>query len=400
MNRPSRARRLRIGIGVLSTIIVGALAASYQACTLYSSSLLAPLDSGQGGSGASSGCDRAVPPARPAVSDEGGSDIGPVIAAFETIDIGLGGTTADGGPTPLPPFGYDLDGVCTCPGLPSCQQASKTAPESCDDDAGRDHAAITLFRYLGAAASTGTSQIDQGLMAGQYGILLVIKNYNGLQNDSRVTVDFFVSNGLNRDPDGGVPTPQFDGNDQWTIDPGSGTLSQPVFSDDSAYVSNGTVVANMSQPIPIAFGDRSFLGGATMILSSAVIVGSLQLVPVGGDAGSTTLGFSLQQGTIAGRWGTGDLLSTLATIPSMGGGFLCGADSVPYQLIKATVCGSADISKNPLNDNGTPLAQCDAVSVGLQFTAAPAQLGNVLAVPAAPAGCQVDGKPFTDTCQQ
>jgi len=384
---------------VASTIIVAAMAASYQACTLYSASLLVPLDSGQGGSGTSSGCDHATPPGRPAASDGDGGDIPPVIAAFETIDIGLGGTTADGGPTPLPPFGYDLDGVCTCPGPPSCQQASKTAPESCDDDAGRDHAAITLFRYLGAAASTGTSQIDQGLMAGQYGILLVIKNYNGQQNDSSVTVEFYVSNGLNRDPDGGIPTPRFDGTDQWTIDPSSLSGSQPVFIDDRAYVSMGTVVAHMTKPIPIAFGDRSFLGGATMLLSGAVIVGDLQLLHVGGGT-STTLGLGLGQGTIAGRWGTSDLLSTLATIPSNGGGFLCGTDSVPYQLIKATVCGSADISQNAENDNASPLAQCDAVSVGLQFTAVPAQLGNVLAVPAAPAGCQSGNNPFTDSCQQ
>jgi hypothetical protein len=391
---------LRTGISLAATLIVGGLGTSYAACMIYSSSLLVPLDSGQGASEASSGCEHARPPDRPVASDEGGGPF-KVVAAFRTIDIGLGANAPDGAAAPVPPFGYDLDGVCTCPGPPSCAQA-KGAPESCDDDAGRDHTAIDLFRYLGAAASTGTSQIDQGLSAGQYGILLVINNYNGQQDDSSVTVDFYVSNGLDRSPDGGIAMPLFDGTDQWTIDPGSLSGSQPVYSDDQAYVSSGSVVAHMSKPIPIAFGDRSFLGGATMLLSGAVIVGELQPYPLGdaNASGGVTFGYSLTGGTIAGRWGTGDLLSTLATIPSSGGGFLCGPDSVPYSLIKATACGSADISKSAANDNASPLAPCDAVSVGLQFTAVPAQLGDVLAVPAAPAGCADGNNPFTDSCQQ
>ena len=127
-------------------------------------------------------------------------------------------------------------------------------------------------------------------MAGQYGLLVVINGYNGEQNDSNVTVDFYVSNGLQRDADGGLPTPNFDGNDHWTIDPSSVSgagLTPRAYSDDTAYVTNGSVVSvGMPKAIPIAFGDRSFLGGATMLLSGAVIVGQIVPYSVSGDGGS------------------------------------------------------------------------------------------------------------------
>jgi hypothetical protein len=35
----------------------------------------------------------------------------------------------------------------------------------------------------------------------------------------------------------------------------------------------------------------------------------------------------------------------------------------------------------------------------MTFTAGPAGLGGILAVPPAPAGCATNGVPFTDSCQ-
>ncbi len=328
-----------------------------------------------------------------------------VVAAFNSIDIGIG---IDGG---VHAYGYDLDGVCTCPGPPSCAQEDN-APESCDDDAGRDDTAVLLFLVLGAATPTGTFRIDQGLRNGQYGLLIAISGYNLELNDDKVVVDFYVSNGLNRTADGGIPSPQLDGRDLWTIDPGSlkgdpqdvlkitscadNPQCQPLYTDDQAYVSNGSVVAHIGRPIPIAFGDRSFLGGATMNLSDAIIVGQLSpfQLPQGG------VSFKLTGGTIAGRWPTSQLLSTLSTVPdpASDGGFVCGSSSSTYGLIKSVTCGAADISQSSTNDNNTPLAACDAISVGMQFTAVPAQLGAVLALPQAPAGCTDGGLPFSDTC--
>jgi hypothetical protein len=395
----SKARWLSAGVGVFTALAAGVVFMSYPGCNVYDSSLLLPGDGSASSGSSADGCSHAVWPDRPGNEDNDGGGSLQVTAAFTTIDIGLG-SGPDAG---IPPFGYDLDGVCTCPGPPSCAQM-KGAYESCDDDAGRDHTAISLFNLLGAPASAGTQQIDEGLSSGQYSLLLVINGYNGQPDDSHVVVDFYVSNGINRDPDGGIPTPKFDGHDHWTIDPtlslsGGQVGGAPIFEDDSAYVSKGQVVAHMPGQLPIVFGDRSFLGGARMLLSESIIVGTLSLFAVGDDAGNA-YAYQLTSGTIAGRWPTASLLTTLASIPdsTRDGGYLCGPDSFAYNLIKAAVCQAADISQTIGNDNQTPLAPCDAVSVGLQFTAKPAQLGDSLSLPPAPAGCQVNGVPFTDHC--
>jgi hypothetical protein len=394
--------------GLAAVVVVGAIAASsYQACSVYDASLLVGPDSSavvapeaSGDANGDGGCVGAVPPSRPAPTpdDDAASQI-TVVAAFNTIDIGL--TELDAS---VPPFGYNLDEQCTCPGPPSCAQQAK-APETCDDpdSGGRDNSDIKLFRLFGMTATSGTMQIDQQLSMGQYGLLLVVNNYNGQPDDSNVTVDFYVSDGLARDDAGLIPRPKLDGQDMWTRDVNSISPSNTaLYSDDTAYVSNSVVVAHFGK-IPITFGDRSFLGGATMKLSSAVIVGQLTAYSEG-DSGSAPFGFALKGGTIAGRWSTTDLLSTLATIPdttsdASTGGFLCG-DSGAYQIIKIVVCQTADISSNVTNDNNTPLAPCDAISVGLQFTALPAQLGPVIAVPPAPAGCADSNGTFTDKCSQ
>ncbi len=402
MNRTSKARTVAGAAGLaLAVAIAGLGASSYQGCAVYSSSLIGSAITGDDAGSSTATCAQthAVPPGRPTVADDGGDgpDIQPVVAALRTIDIGVSGDID----AAVPPFGFDLDNDCTCPGPTSCATALEPAGTFCDDEGGRDNMDIQLFRGLPGVASTGTAQINQGLTAGQYGLLFVITHYNGTANDSQVTVDFYVSNGLNRSPDGGIPTPLFNGNDYWTIDPNSLTGGQPVFSDGIAYVSNSVLVANLAQ-LPVVFGDRSFLGGATMQLSDAVVVGQLQLVsPDGGD-----LRLGLSSGTIAGRWPTSKILGTLATIPGpQEGGFLCGTDpsftnKYDYNVFKNVVCGSADITQLSGNDNKMPLAPCDAISVGMQFTAAPAQLGDVLAVPAAPAGCGDAGNPWSDNCSQ
>ncbi len=401
LNRIFEAPRLAAGVLVAASVLLGVLGGSaYYACNIYNPSLLLPGDGGTQGDGYP--CAHVAPPPRPTMVPDVDAEV-PIVAAFNSIDIGVrsNGHVAH--------FGYDLDNVCTCPGPPSCAQQEGGA-ESCDDEAGRDDTAVKLFQALGATTPAGTLQIDQGLSSGQYGLLLSISGYNLQADDDQVGVSFYISNGLNRAADGGIPTPQLNGSDLWTIDPGSlqnGTTQevlqitscagnpkcQPLFTADRAYVSQGSVVAHMAS-IPISFGLRSYLGGATMNLSDAIIVGKLEQVNL-----TDGLSYRLTGGTIAGRWPTSKLLSTLSTIadPVVDGGFLC-TGSYTYAVIRTVVCGAADISQTPLNDNNTPLAPCDAVSVGMQFTAVPAQLGGVLLVPPAPAGCRNGGVPFSDTC--
>jgi hypothetical protein len=398
LNRTSIARTVVGASGVAATLGIAFFGvSSYQACAVYNSSLIGSPDGGSASSQDSDGpaCMHAEPPPRPTDDDGGGPQNTMVVAAFNTIDIGVSGGLDAG----IPPFGYDLDHVCTCPGPSSCipQAGAEAGISFCDDEAGRDNTDIQLFRGLPGTASTGTSEIDQGLAAGQYGSLVVISNYNGNADDSQVTVDFYVSNGLSRNADGGIPTPQLNGNDVWTIDPSSVVGGQegapPVYSDETAWVSNYTVVANMAQ-LKIAFGERTFLGGATMQLYGAILVGKLYSYPL--TDGGSVFGYGLSGGTIAGRWPTSQILSTLAYIPEEGGGFLCGPDSLNYNIVRAVVCENADIQTLSQEDNmGAP---CDAISVGMQFTAVPAKLGGILALPPAPSGCRDGGTLWSDTC--
>ena len=381
----------------MALVLALSCAWSYEACAVYNQSLIGPADAG-GADSEDDGpaCMHAEPPTRPPPDDGGAAQNITVVAAFNTIDIGASGD-AD---APSPPFGYDLDHVCTCPGRASCTPPA-SAPKNlsfCDDEAGRDNTDIQLFRGLTTTASAGTIEIDQGLSAGQFGLLIVITDYNGQADDSKVQVDFYVSNGVTRTADGGIPTPRLNGDDLWTIDPSSIVGGQPggppVYSDMTAYVSGGYVVANMAQ-LKIAFGDRTFLGGATMQLYGAVIVGKLYSYALT-DAG-TVFGYALSGGTIAGRWPTSEILTTLALIPQEGGTFLCGLDSLNYNLVRGAVCNNADIQTLSSQDNIN--APCDAISVGMQFTAVPAKLGGILAVPPAPSGCRDGGVLWSDTCQ-
>jgi hypothetical protein len=391
-------------------LVVALGASSYPGCAVYSQSLIGSSRAGDTGTpgdeNPAPACMPAVPPSRPDPDAAGSTSIGPIVAAFRTIDIGVSGPLDAG----IPPFGYDLDHTCTCPGPPSCLQRSDAGgTQDCDDPQGRDNLDIQLFRLLRGPATTGTSQIDQGLAAGQFGLLLVIRDYNGSGFDPQVTVEFYLSNGLDRDADGGIPLPKFDGTDSWTIDPGSLVQGQPgagpEFVDDKAYVYQNTVVANPPMAIPIAFGDGTFLGGATMLLTAPTIVGSLQASSIGDGGAGTGFGYALTGGTIAGRWPTTQILSTLSKIPVEGGTFICPTESQQsefnYNVIKSVVCNAADISSTPQGDNNVPLAPCDAISVGMQFTAVPAQLGSVLEVTPPPSGCKSDGGVlFMDTCTQ
>lgn len=365
-------------------------------------------------------CPLAKPPPRPSGDEAGfgGQDYSPVFA-MRTIDIGAG---PDAGPisldasTPLPPFGFDLDGVntCHCGGAPSCVQPAGTK-EICDDDAGRDHIALQLFRALGPSARMGSEQANLAMQSGQFGILLKMEGYNGGQNDQQVTVSLYVSNGIVGVQDGGVVTPGHDGVDRWTVDPSylkktqnmtpvpAGTDCsttqdcQPAYADPNAYVSGGKLVANMGQ-VPLTFGYRANIGGALMVLDSVIISGTIREVSI---AGGTNIGFRIDDGSISGRWQTGQLLANMATIPDpfVDGSFFCGTDPL-YPAVKNIICSLQDIDHDRSGDN-TGNAPCDALSMGFAFTAEPVHLGTVYPGPTMiTSGCTDEaGTPWHDQCQ-
>src|ERR1035438_2609574 len=338
----------------------------------------------------------------------------------QTVDVGGSADAAvivSDATAPLPPIGFDLDNDCTCCTTAPrsvCQTGGSCIGSSviCDDNAGRDHIALNIFRVLPNASAAANA----GMQAGEVSIILQISGYSGALNDTNVTVALYVSNGLVGVQDGGTVTPRHDGTDLWTVDThylattqrgetvpdgtqcNSTTACQPIYVDDGAYVANGVLVSRPSATLPLTFGYRANIGGALMKLNDAVISGTLQPLQT---AGGQKL-WGITNGSISGRWESAQLLSNLATLPNanVDGSYLCGTDPQAaslYQAIKTYVCSLQDIARVQSSDN--TMAKCDALSMSLGFTAEPAQLGTVYSVSPPPSGCQTEAGLWLDTCQ-
>ena len=345
----------------------------WQGCTIYNSTL---LGQGDGGAGSGALAPRAFakwppPPARD--DPESGTDYSGFVA-MQTVDVGA---TADAAvivsdaSAPLPPIGFDLDNDCTCCNAAAgsaCQTGGSCVGSSviCDDDAGRDHIALNIFRVLPNANAAANA----GMKAGQFSILLQISGYNGALNDTNVTVALYVSNGLVGIQDGGTVTPRHDGTDLWTVDTHylattqtgqtvpdgtqcNGTNAcQPIYVDDGAYVTNGVLVSRPSATLPLTFGYRANIGGAVMKLNGAIISGTLQPLQPAGDQRV----WGITSGSISGRWESAQLLSNLATLPNpnVDGSYFCGTDpqsAALYQAVKLSICSLQDIASVQSSDN-------------------------------------------------
>jgi hypothetical protein len=318
--------------------------------------------------GAPDGCALARWPGPPA-KDDGTSKTSLVFAA----------TSFAPGTAPGGTLGFDLDGVCTCPGPPTCVPlASQPASGSteCDGDGGVDsNGSVVLDKFL---TLTGhTESVSASVQAGRGGFLVSVADYNGTDNDTAVTVSVFASNGTQpATPGGDSPIPKHDGTDVWTIDShslygGTGPPFISTSSDVGAYVTGGVLVARMDLNLVLA--DLSFDLRAAVITGKITHTGSL---------------WHLENGILVGRWPTAELLTSFDTVKDPfspgGNGGLCGSSSL-YQNIKGQICSSLDLVKDPALDSKQ--RPCDALALTLLFGAESAVMGTIM-----------DNKPVTHLC--
>lgn len=310
---------------------------------------------------ASVACVSARPPARGDGSATGGSTT--IVNALSTYEF----SEAD---DPARPFskGLDLDRTCTCPGPRSCKPANGSTAV-CDFANGVDNAAgdyfLSLLSVLGKTAT-----ITAKIQAGDYGLVLRIRNYNDLPNDDDVEVAVFNSFGLDRSPpsgsDAGLPqnaVPKFDGTDRWTVDAKSllgGTPYLPTVVDTRGYVRDGMVVANVSNAIRI--------GPYTVPIVGGVLIAKLVK---SGDS------YAITEGTVSGRSNARELLTALESVPNPldRSKFLCGDDAV-YKNLRDRFCKGLDLMTDETLDGRD--APCDAASFSIRFTSSPASLGTVV----------------------
>jgi hypothetical protein len=316
-------------------------------------------DAGDGGSNGDddAGCQRLRWP-DPPTSDDSTNEV-EISFAIDSIAVGsLGSGLVPGRKS----NGFDLDGVCTCPGPPSCAPP-KGADPACDTDGGVDHAGTTLLDDFISSAGVGESA-SAGVANGETGFLFKLSKYNGAKNDTKVVFAIFPSPGTEIDGTTGKESkPRHDGTDQWRVSKealvgGAGPPFIPLFVDTSAYVSNGVLVARADFPLP--------LGNLLMRMTGAYVVADI--VPAGSS-------FRLDNGRLVGRWPTSELLTSLDVLkdPLDETKGLCGTSRL-YGELKARICASPDLVTDPSLDRKD--APCNALGMLVLFTAEPVILSS------------------------
>jgi hypothetical protein len=324
-------------------------------------------------------CNHATPAAPPAQSSPGNGAV-TFVAALRTI---TGIEPGDAGVV----LGFDLDGVCTCPGPPSCRSQATPPAQNCDQPGGRDLQGDGLLSIFDQAYSAMSpyGNITQHVAEGRIGILFYIGDYNGQPDDTQVTVAIYASDGLPvvgdaGTSDAGVPAvPLWDGTDRWLIDSdsfitsapldGGGFQYAPTYVTGTAYVSQSTFVANLpALVLRLPFGEVPFQS----------VVATAKIVP---DANG---GYDLTQGQLVARMSTATIFHVLAQAVDSTGQFLCGTNPM-YQELRTAVCQGADIMDTPSADNTD--AGCNAISITVGFTASAAQMGAPSTLGPAVAGC-------------
>ena len=314
------------------------------------------------------GCVVARPAQRPKASTNPGSTT--IVAALSSFTFG-------DAKDPSKPIagGYDIDGLCTCPGPRACNPGN--AAGVCDLANGADNAFgefwLIVESVLGASGS-----VSSHVSMGDEGLLVRIKNYNDEPDDDLVEVGLFGTFGAEKRQDGGAGTLKRDGTDVWTVDAKSllgGTPYLPVAVDNRAYVAGGIVIAEVKFPIRV--------GGVTFPLVQGYF--TAKLVKKAG-------GYGFEGGILTGRFPAARFLTGLESIATGPANYLCGTDPI-YQSVRDGVCRVRDLPTDPTTDGREGV--CDAVSVTIGFDADPAVLGRVVTTPPPARPC---GGSWVATC--
>lgn len=316
------------------------------------------------------GCARATYPDPPAGAD--GPSLPDIVFAFRTLALGEAATT---------PPGYDLDGACTCfaDEGPTCAAVSK----HCDAPGGIDSASAQFFSLVAfAAGSTNFSSaaFSSRIEVGTFGVVVRLAEYSGEADDPSVEVAIYPSGGVVSEP------PVWDGNDAWRLQAASlinDDPDQPLFKSAGAYVSKGTLVAALPA-LEATLGAEE--NSMTLHLTGGVVTAKLSM---------DTSGFRLNDGVIAARWKIEDIFNALSSYRDSQGNPICTDGDLVYGTAKDAICNGLDILGDP---SAAKTEKCDALSIGLGFTAQEATLGPVAPPPVPFPGCPPESDPKFDTC--
>lgn len=371
---------MRVRLGAFVVIAIGAAVAACQVIAGIErvDKVSQPLD-GATSTSSSSGavqnpndpCQHVLPPPRPAKDDPGSTGDVSFYVATKTLSLtkpALNGIS-----------GIDLDGACTCDtrkgaafdGGSSCGIRSGS-PGVCDGDGGIDNQGLSLFSTIFADVQLAThidyeQSLNDDITAGKRTLMLYIRDWNGLKNDTDVSTTLFISDGtLDSQGTGTPPTPKFDGTDVWTYPDNStiasvnGKLSPQA--TQPGYVANGRLVVQNNVAVTIVFGT------AGLVFGDSVVFGDLGKDP--------STGLQTFTGIIGGRIKQSDLLGAAGQIRASNDDYVCNAKGsvAPYPIVQSLICPAADIMGTRGNDftNQT----CDSISATLAIQSIEATIGG------------------------
>lgn len=317
-------------------------------------------------------------PCPPQIADTT-EDIGEVVFAMRTMRFGMDATKPDDWKS----LGLDLDCMATAAnGEPfACKRAASANSQVVEDGLlGRDNSfarnvggLVVLLESWGMVNNVELTQ-NEYCEQGHNSILIGIKSWNGLPNDSRVDVAMYLSRGV-YDEAGQVEIPaKWDGNDPWSVDTTSLTVGDsPKFLDDAAYVSDNVLVAHLPDGVQITFEGTST--ALELALNKSTI--SMRLSD---DRKTAT------DGLFTGVWGAQTALASMSSFAEQSG--ICsdnGAFPTLIQIVSNAPDARLDLIPKP------DLA-CNAISFSMGFTAGSAKLGpKIVPPPKQPSKCSDAG---------
>lgn len=337
---------------------------------------------------------------RPQVDDA--ADIEPVYLAMNRLRIGAANPTLEFDPNVWMDIGFNLDRSCNSATWPAevltgealsiCQDAKFKACKNSlqdvfDGNACRDNAFGTLFGIVGASPVLGEpyrlNELDWNcaLHRGEMGIGFKISGYNGLRDDPQVRVDLYSLLGvteppawrcrsgagaqdqLNRD---WLNNPAVSASSPWQvaerdIAPGApnvaqGQISASKWADASAFVRNGWLVAEFPPGTELWFhGAQSHVPGMRLLTHNSVLAAKLV-------QDSQTGQWGMPDATLGGSMKPQDMVNSFREMGFCENGCDSYTTTVGY-LTQTTDMLSA-------SNDAMPDSPCDAMSFGMQFSAA------------------------------
>jgi hypothetical protein len=259
--------------------------------------------------------------------------------AFTLLDLGIDGGAE--GP------GFDLDHqVNRTLETNSCTvSANANLTVVKDSVAGVDNAAFQLLQGL-LGTVLNPANINGRLVAGEFGMVVRLADWNGTNDDDQVTVFFFPA--LAKSSDG-----------RWVLDQRFRGIFDVVstLSAREAWVRGGKLVAGFDKlTIPIRFSNDD-TKPFDIVLREAWITADL-----------SSGGASLDNGTLGGRAKSSDFLGQVRSVYVAGRGYLCvPANRSIFDGALSAVCGTREIRSSHCDDGRS--VPCDAMSFGARFAA-------------------------------